>query len=132
MAKIIRVDYTPADFNLMVNEFLYTDLRVSLPAESLANVKEHLIKAGPSFHRMFQSYFERTDNVRYDNLTRKMESFSKKLIQYNSDLQGEERKAFILFWKDISDKVEADYIELKDQYLKNSCNYFIWEINKLA
>lgn len=132
MAKIIRENYTPEDFNRMVNEFLYSDSRVSLPVESLANVKEHLIKAGPSFHKMFHSYFEKEDNSRYDALTRRMESFVKKLIQYNSDLTGEERKVFILFWNDVAEMVNSDCLELQVQYLTNSCNYFIWEMGKLS
>jgi len=132
MAKIIREDFTTEVFNQMVNEFLYTDSRVSMPIESLNSVKEHLIKASSSFQKIFQAYFEGTGNTRFDTLTRRMESFIKKLVQYNSDLQGEERNTFILFWKDIAEKIESDYIQLQDQYLKNSCNYFIWEINKLS
>lgn len=132
MAKIIREDFTAEDFNQIVNEFLYTDSRVSMPIKSLNSVKEHLIKASLSFQKIFQAYFEGTSNAKFDTLTRRMESFIKKLVQYNSDLKGEERKTFILFWKDISEKIELDYTQLQDQYLKNSCNYFIWEINKLS
>ena len=86
----------------------------------------------PSFQKMFHSYFEKEDNTRYDALTRRMESFAKKLIQYNEDLKGEERKVFILFWNEVAEMVKRDCMELQVQYLTNSCNYFIWEIGKLT
>lgn len=94
-------------------------------------MQEHLVKAGPSFQKMFASYFAKEDNARYDDLTAKMVSFVKKLLKYNGDLQGEERKVFIMFWNEIAEIIKADYLQLNDQYLKNSCNYFVWEIGKL-
>lgn len=132
MAKIIKQDFSPDDFNQIVNEFLFSDTRVSLPQESLSVLKEHLIKAGPSFQKIFQAYFEREDNARYDNLTRRMETFAKKLLKYNTDLQGEERKVFILFWNELAQIIKSDYLTYQDNYLKNSCEYFIWEIGKLS
>jgi hypothetical protein len=132
MAKIIRSDFTTDDFNKIVQEFLYSDTRVSLPKESLLSLQEHLIKAGPSFQKMFASYFAKQDNSRYDDLTAKMVSFVKKLLKYNGDLQGEERKVFIMFWNEIADMIKADCVLLQQQYLTNSCNYFIWEIGKLV
>ena len=132
MAKIIREDFTPEDFNQIVNEFLFSDSRVALPMESLTSLKEHLVKAAPSFQKVFHAYFESNDNTRYDALTRRMESFIKKILKYNEDLKGEERKIFILFWNEIAEIIHRDYITYQDQYLKNSCNYFIYEINKLA
>lgn len=132
MAKIIRNDFTAEDFNKLVQEFLYSDSRVSLPKESLLALQEHLVKAGPSFQKMFAAYFAKQDNTRYDDLTTKMVSFVKKLLKYNADLQGEERKVFLLFWNEIAEIIKADYMQLNDQYLKNSCNYFVWEINKLT
>lgn len=132
MRKIIKQDFSPDDFNQIVNEFLFSDTRVSLPQESLVSVRDHLVKAGPSFQKIFQAYFERADNARYDNLTRRMETFAKKLLKYNADLQGEERKAFILFWNELAQVIKSDYLTYQDNYLKNSCEYFIWEINKLS
>ena len=131
MAKIIRQDFTAEDFNIIVQEFLFADTKVDLSKESLLSLQEHLIKAGPSFQKMFASYFAKQDNARYDDLTAKMVSFSKKLIKYNTDLKGEERKVFILFWNEVAEIIKADYLQLNDQYLKNSCNYFVWEISKL-
>lgn len=131
MRKIIKQDFSPDDFNQIVNEFLFSDTRVSLPQESLVSVRDHLVKAGPSFQKIFQAYFERADNARYDNLTRRMESFAKKLLKYNTDLQGEERKTFILFWNELAQTIKSDYLTYQDNYLKNSCEYFIWEIGKL-
>jgi hypothetical protein len=132
MAKIIRQDFTADDFKRIAEEFLFSDARVALPMEKLNAMKERLLKAGPSFQKTFHSYFEFTDNTRYDALCRKEESFIKKLQKYNEDLKGDEKKVFNLFWKHIAEMIESDHIELKDQYLKNSCNYFIYEINKLA
>lgn len=131
MVKLIRSDFTQEDFNKIVQEFFYSDSRISLPKESLLTLQEHLVKAGPSFQKMFASYFAKQDNTRYDDLTAKMVSFVKKLMKYNADLQGEERKVFILFWNEIATIIKADYLQLNDQYLKNSCNYFVWEIGKL-
>lgn len=131
MAKIIRQDFSPEDFNKMVHEFLFSDPKVSLSKESLLKLQEHLIKAGPSFQKMFAAYFAKQDNTRYDDLTAKMVSFVKKLLKYNADLQGEERRVFILFWNEIAEIIKADYMQLNDQYLKNSCNYFVWEIGKM-
>jgi hypothetical protein len=131
MAKIIRRDFSPEYFNEMANEFLFSDTRVSLPEESLTSLKERLVKAGPSFQKVFQSYFEKKDNTRYDDLTRKMESFIKKIIKYNEDLKGEVREVFILFWNEVAETIKMDYLQLQDQYLTNSCNYFIYEISKL-
>ncbi|MBI2968915.1 MAG: hypothetical protein HYY40_14030 [Bacteroidetes bacterium] len=132
MAKIIRQDFTVEDFNKLVQEFLYTDIRVTLPKESLLSLQEHLVKAGPSFQKIFAAYFSRQDNTRYDDLTAKMVSFVKKLLKYNADLQGEERKVFILFWNEIAEMIKADCVLLQNNYLTNSCNYFVWEIGKLA
>ena len=87
---------------------------------------------GRSFSKVFQAYFERTDNARYDNLTQGMDDFADKLHEYISHVTGEEKKAFILFWNEIADSITHDYTQLQDQYLKNSCNYFISEISKLS
>jgi hypothetical protein len=130
--KIIKQDFSPDDFNRIVNEFLFSDTRISLPQESLVSVRDHLVKAGPSFQKVFQAYFEKSDNTRYDNLTRRMETFAKKLLKYNADLQGEERKTFILFWNELAQIIKSDYLAYQDNYLKNSCEYFIWEIGKLS
>ena len=132
MTKIIRKDFTIEDYKKVVQEFLFSDTRVSLSKESLLNLLEHLLKAGPSFQKVFIPYFEGIDNKRYDNLTSLMVSFSKRLMKYNGDLQGDERKVFILFWKEVGELIKADYLLLQDQYLKNSCNYFIYEINQLS
>lgn len=131
MAKIIRNDFTIEKFNKIAQEFLYSDTRVSLPKESLLSLQEHLIKAGPSFQKMFATYFAKQDNTRYDDLTTKMVSFVKKLLKYNADLQGEERKVFILFWNEIAEIIKVDCVFLREQYLTNSCNYFVWEIGKM-
>jgi len=133
MAKIIREDFSVEDFNRIVEEFLFTDTRISLPIEQLNSLKERLFKAGASFQKTFHSYFEFSDNTRYEYLTRREEAFIQKLHKYNEDLKsGEEREVFNLFWKVIAEMIKADCVELKVQYLTNSCNYFIWEINKLS
>lgn len=132
MTKIIREDFTVEDFNRIVEEFLYSDTRISLPKEQLNAMKERLFKAGPSFQKTFHSYFEFTDNTRYDYLTRREEALIQKLQKYNSDMEGEESRVFNLFWKEMAETIKADCTQLRDQYLKNSCNYFIWEISKLS
>jgi len=132
MAKIIRQDFSTEDFNKMVHEFLFSDPKVSLSKESLLKLQEHLVKAGPAFKAIFTPYFEKTDNTRYDDLTRKMENFIKKIMKYSAALQGEERKALILFWNETADIITADCMQMQVQYLTNCCNYFIWEINKLS
>lgn len=132
MAKIIRRDFTADDFNKMTQEFLFSDPRISLPKESLHSLQEHLLKAGPTFKAIFAPYFEKTDNTRYDDLTRKMENFIKKILKYSAALQGEERKALILFWNEIADIITADCMQMQVQYLTNCCNYFVWEIGKLV
>lgn len=132
MAKIIRENFTVEDFKQMVDEFLFTDTRVSLPVEKLNALKERLLKAGPSFQKTFHAYFEFEDNTRYDRLCSREESFVKKLQKYNADMTEEERKMFNLFWKHIAGKIESDYLEWNDNYLRNSCNFFIWKIDNLA
>ncbi len=131
MAKIIRENFTLDEYMQMVNEFLYADSRVSLPIESLAKVKDRLRKAATSFRKLFTCYFEPIGNHRFDKLVRRMESLAKRLNKFNADLSKRERKVFILFWKDMAALIEADYNRIGDQYLKNTCNYFIWEISKL-
>ena len=133
MAKIIREDFSIEDFNHIVEEFLFTDTRVSLPIEQLNALKERLFKASSSFQKTFHAYFEFNDNTRYEYLTRREEAFIQKLQKYNEDLKnGTEREVFILFWKVVSEMIKVDCVELKVQYLTNSCNYFIWEIGKLT
>ena len=131
MTKIIRENFTFEDFKQLVEEFLFTNTKIFLPVEKLNAMKERLLKAGPSFQKTFHAYFEFDDNTRYDRLCSREESFIKKLHKYNEDMKEDERKVFNLFWKCIADIVEADYMEWNDQYLKNSCNYFTWEIGKL-
>ena len=132
MPKIIRENFTLDDFKIIVEEFLFTDTRISLPIEKLNAMKERLFKAGPSFQKTFHAYFEFEDNTRYDRLCSREESFIKKLQKYNEDMTDEERKAFNQFWKHIADFIEADYLEWSDNYLKNSCNFFIWKVSQLA
>jgi hypothetical protein len=132
MAKIILQDFSPKDFDKLVDEFLFSDGRVTIPAEALPPMREHLVKWGTPFQEMIQAYFERTDNVRYDNLTKRMENFAAKLQNHSVYLRGEEKKSFLLFWNEIADILRMDYMQLQDQYLENSCNYFIHEINKLS
>ncbi len=131
MIKIILQDFTPKNFNKIVDEFLFHDLNISIPAESVTSLREHLVKWGEPVQKVFQAYFERTDNVRYDNLTEEMKNITKKLSKYNEGLQGIERKAFVLFWKEIADIITSDYNQLQNQYLKNCCRYFIFEMQKL-
>ena len=131
MPKIIRENFTADDFKIIVEQFLFTDTRISLPIENLNALKERLLKAGLSFQKTFHAYFEFTDNTRYDRLCSREESFIKKLQKYNEDMTKDERSVFNLFWKHIADMIEADCTKANDQYLKNSCNYFIWEIGKL-
>lgn len=131
MAKIIREDFTPDDFKKIVEEFLFSDARISLPIEKLNALKERLLKAGPSFQKTFHAYFEFSDNTRYDRLCSREESFIKKLQKYNEDMAKDEMEVFNLFWRHIAEIIEADYFEWNDSYLKNSCNYFIHEISKL-
>lgn len=132
MANIIREDFTSDDFRKLVEEFLYTDTRISLPVEKLNALKERLLKAGSSFQKTFHAYFEFTDNTRYDRLCSREESFIKKLQKYNEDMMEDEKKVFNLFWKHIAEIIEADYLEWNDSYLKNSCNYFIHQVSKLS
>lgn len=132
MVKIIRKDFSVQDFENSVRHFLYADTKISLPQESLKTVEEHLLKAGPSLAKVFIPYFEKTDNTRYDDLVKKMESFVKKLLKYNADLQGEERKAFLLFWNEVAEAISTDYQTIQDSYLANSCKYFVGEIGKLS
>jgi hypothetical protein len=128
MVKIIKQDFSPKDFNKIVDEFLFHDAKISIPAESVTSLRGHLVKWGAPLQKTFQAYFERTDNVRYDNLTQEMEILIKKLIIYNDALQGMERKAFVLFWNEIADIITSDYTQLRSQYLKNCCRYFIFEL----
>lgn len=130
MAKIIRDNFSAEDFRQLVEEFLFTDTRISLPVEKLNAMKDRLLKAGSSFQKTFHAYFEFTDNTRYDRLCSREESFIKKLHKYNEDMKKDERKFFNLFWKHIAELIEADCMELKVQYLTNSCNYFVWEVSK--
>jgi hypothetical protein len=132
MVKIIKQDFSSDDFNKIVDGFLFHDTKISIPPESVTSLREHLVKWGTPLQKTFQAYFERTDNVRYDNLTERMETLSKKISTYNDGLQGMERKAFILFWKEIADIITNDYTQLQNQYLKNCCRFFIFEIKKLA
>jgi len=132
MARIIRQDFNTNDFNKIVDGFLFGDAGISVPAGSVTSLREHLVQWGVPLQKVFQAYFEREDNVRYDNLTDKMEDFIKSLGKYSTDLKGEERKAFILFWNEVAEIIKADYLQLQVQYLANSCNYFIHEINKLS
>ncbi|MCC7302797.1 MAG: hypothetical protein IT233_09155 [Bacteroidia bacterium] len=132
MAKIIREDFTPDDFKQIVEQFLFTDTQISMPLEKLNLMKERLLKAGPSFQKTFHAYFEFTDNTRYDRLCSREESFIKKLLKYNEDMSGEEKTMFNLFWKHIAEMIETDYMQMNDQYLKNSCRYFVWEISKFS
>ena len=132
MAKIIREDFSSDNFKQLVEQFLFTDTRISLPFEKLSALKERLFKAGPSFQKTFHAYFEFEDNTRYDRLCSREESFIKKLQKYNEDMTDEERKVFNLFWKHIAEIIESDYLEWSDSYLKNSCNYFIHQISKLS
>lgn len=131
MAEIIRQDFTVEDFNKMVQEFLFSDTRVSLPMQSLTSLKELLIKTSPAFQKMFQSYFAKKDNRRYDDLTSRMVAFIKKIVKYNAELNDEERRVFTLFWLDVAETIESDYLRLHDQYLANCCNYFIYEIRDM-
>ena len=132
MAKIIRADFAREDYIKMINEFLFSDSRISLPIEKLKAMKDRLLKAGSSFHKTFHAYFEFTDNKRYDRLCSREETLVKRIQRCNADLKGQEKKIFILFWQDIADIIEADYIELNVQYLKNSCRYFTYKIRELA
>jgi hypothetical protein len=132
MPKIIRKDFTVEDFNRIVEEFLYSDTRISLRIEQLNGLKDRLFKAGPSFQKTFHSYFEFEDNTRYDYLTRREEAFIEKLHKYNADMNEGEKQVFALFWKEVAEIIREDCAELEVQYLTNSCNYFIWEINKLT
>jgi len=126
MAKIILQDLSPKDFDRLVDEFL------SVHGEALPAMREHLSRWGKPFREMIQAYFERTDNMRYDNLTKRMEFLATNLRSYTAELKGQEKKVFLLFWNKIAEIIKTDYIQLQDQYLKNSCNYFISEINKLS
>ena len=132
MVKIIVQGFNSNDFNKIVDWFLFGDAGISIPATSVAPLRQHLVKWGAPLQKVFQTYFERTDNVRYDNLTQEMENLTKKLSKYNDGLQGIERKAFILFWNEIADSITSDYTQLQNQYLKNCCRYFIFEIKKLS
>ncbi len=132
MLKIIVQGFNSNDFNKIVDGFLFGDAGISVPADSVASLRQHLVKWGVPLQKAFQAYFERTDNVRYDNLTEEMENFTKKLSKYNEGLQGVERKAFIMFWNEIADIITSDYTQLQNQYLKNCCRYFIFEIKKLS
>lgn len=132
MAKIIRENFTAEDFQKIIEEFLYTDTRVSLPVEKLRAMKERLLKAAPSFQKTFHAYFEFSDNTRYDRLCSREESLVKKLLKYNSDIMNDERDVFNLFWKQIGEILEADYLEWNDNYLKYTCNYFIHEVSKFS
>ena len=128
MIKIIIQDFSPSDFNKIVDEFLFHDAKISILAESVTSLRGHLVKWGVPLQKAFQAYFERTDNVRYDNLTQEMENLAKDLSKYNDGLQGMERKTFVLFWNEIADIITSDYTQLQNQYLKNCCRYFIFEL----
>jgi hypothetical protein len=132
MPRIIRQDFSPADFNKILDEFLFQGAGIAVPAESITSFREYLVKWGVSLQKVFEAYFEREDNARYDNLTDRMKGFIQDISKYNVDLKGEERKAFLLFWNEIAEIIKADYLQLQVQYLANSCNYFIFEINKLS
>jgi|SRR6185437_4933346 len=132
MVKIIKQEFSQGDFNKIVDGFLFHDTKISIPAESVTAMREHLIKWGAPLQKTLQAYFERADNVRYDNLTQRMENLAEKISKYNEGLQGMERKAFVLFWKEIADIITDDYTQLQNQYLKNCCRYFIFEVKKLS
>ncbi|HTA26219.1 MAG TPA: hypothetical protein VK809_00405 [Bacteroidia bacterium] len=132
MPKILLPDFSTKDYSGIVDSFLFMDKTVSLPAGSLAPLREHLVKWDKQFRKVFQSYFEGKGSARYDNLTQKMEDFTNQILEYGSKLHGQEKKSFFLFWNEVADIIESDTIQSQDNYLKNSCNYFIWELTKLS
>lgn len=132
MAKILRENFTQEEFKQLVEEFLYTDTRVSMPVEKLNSMKERLFKAAPSVQKTFHAYFEFQNNTRYDRLCSREESLVKKLLKYNEDMTREERIIFNLFWNHIAEIIESDYKEWNDNYLRNTCNYFIFEVSKFS
>jgi len=132
MTRIIRQDFNTNDFNKIMDGFLFGDAGISVPAGAVASLREHLVKWGVPLQKVFQAYFEREDNKRYDNLTERMEGFIDTLIKYSADLKADERKGFVIFWKEVAEIIKTDSLQLQVQYLENSCNYFIHEINKLS
>jgi hypothetical protein len=132
MAKIITDSFTKEKFNEMVLEFLFSDARISLPDSSLHKLREHLFKTADVFTDVFNPYFEKEGNKRYDRMIKKMELFLRKMKRDCSRFESEEKKALLLFWNEITDIIQADYLLLHDQYLANSCNYLIYEIKNLC
>lgn len=132
MTKIIRQDFSLAQFNRIVEEFIYSDVRITIPYEDLPKLKGYITKMGPKFQKIFQAYFARQDNKRYDNLVRFMAAFLKEIAHCPDELQGNLRKGYFIFWNEIGDIIRKDYEEIMDSYLANSCNYFIHEIEQLS
>ena len=132
MPKILLSDFSTKDFAQIVDSFLFMDKIVSLPAGSLVPLREHLVKWDKQFKKVFQAYFEGKGNARYETLTQKMEDFTNQILEYGTKLHGQEKKSFFLFWSEMGDIIDSDTAKLQDTYLKNSCNYFIWELTKLS
>jgi hypothetical protein len=132
MPKIIFLEFNNKDFIQLVDAFLFLDDKNLHHTGSLITLREHLVQWGEPFQKVIQAYFERKDNVRYDNMIVRMDEFANKLQEYIAHVTGEEKKAFILFWNGIADYLTGDYTQLQDQYLKNNCKYFISEIAKLS
>jgi hypothetical protein len=128
MINLFKPDFGAEEFQLRVDLFCFTDVRLNITPGQSMQLQEQLLRLSDLFTGILHTYLLSSDANRFRHIAVKAKHLSKRFrhIEAVLEKEGIDTEALKLFKRELATEVYSDCVDLDDRDLYKSLNAFLY------